>query len=235
MRLAAAGVYNGMAFHRVAPGLRHPDRRAVEPHRAAHREAAGAGPQPAAGVQRHEAREGDRLDGARRRARQRDDVVLHLHRDRRRRSTASTRRSAASWTGWRRSRRSRRRPRTGETPNTRIESAGRVRIERSGQARADAGLTSGDEPRDADRDADEVLDLNAVARLEVVADHRLRADARHVDLAVRIFDVGEVDVPRHLAVNAHRLDLLQNAVARSFKHSCGVRLRRTAAPNTVSA
>ena len=32
------------------------------------------------GVQRHQAREGDRVDGARRRAGQRDDVVLHLHR-----------------------------------------------------------------------------------------------------------------------------------------------------------
>ena len=31
LRLAAAGVYNGMAFHRVAPGLRHSDRRALEP------------------------------------------------------------------------------------------------------------------------------------------------------------------------------------------------------------
>ena len=70
--------------HGVSPrraGLRHPDRRAVEPRRAADREAAGAGPQPAAGVQRHQAREGHRLDGARRRARQRDDVVLHLHGD----------------------------------------------------------------------------------------------------------------------------------------------------------
>ena len=76
---------------------------------AAHREAAEARAQPAAGVQRHQAREGDRLDGARRRARQRDDVVLHLSPGRRARSTASTRRSAASSTAWRRSRRSRRR------------------------------------------------------------------------------------------------------------------------------
>jgi cyclophilin family peptidyl-prolyl cis-trans isomerase len=47
MRLAAAGVYNGMAFHR-----------------AAHREAAKAGAQPAAGVQRHQARQRNRIDGA---------------------------------------------------------------------------------------------------------------------------------------------------------------------------
>ena len=43
--------------------------------------AAEAGSQPAARVQRHEARERHRLDGARRRARQRDDVVLHLRGD----------------------------------------------------------------------------------------------------------------------------------------------------------
>ena len=49
----------------------------------------------------------------------------------------------------------------------------------------DRGLRGRDQPGDADRDADQVLDLDAVARLEVVADHRLRADARHVDLAVR--------------------------------------------------
>ena len=46
LRLAEAGVYNGMAFHRVAPGFVDPDRRAGQPRRAADREAAGAGPQP---------------------------------------------------------------------------------------------------------------------------------------------------------------------------------------------
>ena len=59
--------------------LRHSDRRA-EDARAADREAAEARPQPAAGVQRHQAREGHRVDGARRRSGERDDVVLHRHR-----------------------------------------------------------------------------------------------------------------------------------------------------------
>ena len=104
-----AGVYNGMAFHRVAPGFVIQTGALSAATGAADREAADAGAQPAAGVQRHEAREGHRVDGARRRAGQRDDVVLHLHRRRRRRSTACTRRSAGSSTAWRPSRRSRRR------------------------------------------------------------------------------------------------------------------------------
>ena len=66
LRLAAAGVYNGMAFHRVAPGFVIQTGALVEPAGAADREAAEAGAQPAAGVQRHEAREGHRVDGARR-------------------------------------------------------------------------------------------------------------------------------------------------------------------------
>ena len=52
----------------------------------------------------------------------------------------------------------------------------------------------------------------------LVADHRLRTDAGDVGLAVGILDVGEEHVPRHLAVNAHRLNLLQNAVAGAFQH-----------------
>ena len=67
LRLAAAGVYNGMAFHRVAPGIRDPDRRAEHAASAADREAADAGAQPSAGVQRHQARQRHRVDGARRR------------------------------------------------------------------------------------------------------------------------------------------------------------------------
>ena len=48
--------------------------------RAADRESSEAGAQPAAGVQRHQTREGHCLDGARRRSGERHDVVLHLHR-----------------------------------------------------------------------------------------------------------------------------------------------------------
>ena len=79
MRMAAAGVYNGMAFHRVAPGFVIQTGARGHARGSVHREAAGAGPRAAAGVQRHEARQGDRLDGARRRSGQRHDVVLHLH------------------------------------------------------------------------------------------------------------------------------------------------------------
>ena len=83
LRLAAAGVYNGMAFHRVAPGF------VIQTGALSSRAAPLTEKQqklvaqPAAGVQRHEARQRHRVDGARRRSRQRDDVVLHLHRRRR--------------------------------------------------------------------------------------------------------------------------------------------------------
>ena len=148
------------------------------------------------------------------------------HRDRRARSTACTRRSGASWTAWRPSRPSRRRRATGETPNTRIELK-TVRIERSRAHSSDplSRLIATDrplrtrrrhDPRDPHRDADQILDLNAVARLELLADDRFRADAGDVDLAIGILDVGEEHVPRHLAVDAHRLNLLQNAVAGPF-------------------
>src|SRR6266851_2024204 len=74
------------------------------------------------------------------------------------------------------------------------------------------------DPRDAHGDADEILDLNAIAGLEVIAHHGFGADACDMSLAVWILDVGEEDVPRDLAVDTDRLNLLQNAVARSFKH-----------------
>src|SRR5262245_39970314 len=103
----------------------------------------------------------------------------------RRRSTASTACLPESWRGWRRSKqlsrhRARVRPRT-------------------------AGLKSkGYESRDLDGDTHEVLHLDSVAWLEILGD-RLRADARHVHLSLRIVEVGEADVPRHLAVDADRL------------------------------
>ena len=110
LRLAQAGVYDGMAFHRVAPGfviqtgalttraapLTEKQQKLVH--------------QPAARIQRHEAREGHRVDGARRGSRQRHRRRSSSARGRPRRSTGSTRRSAAWWTAWRPWRRSRRRP-----------------------------------------------------------------------------------------------------------------------------
>ncbi len=101
LRLAAAGVFDGMAFHRVVPGF------VIQTGALSSRAAPLTEKQQAlvhnlaAGVQRHEARQRHRVDGARRRSGQRDDVVLHLHRRVRRRSTATTRRSAVSWTAWR--------------------------------------------------------------------------------------------------------------------------------------
>ena len=80
MRMAAAGVYSGMAFHRVAPGF------VIQTGAEGTRASAFTEKQrklvrtARPGVQRHEAREGDCVDGARRGAGKRDDVVLHLHR-----------------------------------------------------------------------------------------------------------------------------------------------------------
>ena len=104
-----AGVYDGMAFHRVAPGfviqtgalVTAPAPLTEKQQKLVH--------EPAAGVQRHEAREGHRLDGARRRSGERARRRSSSAPARRRRSTASTRRSGGWSTGWRPSRRSRRR------------------------------------------------------------------------------------------------------------------------------
>ena len=81
LRLAAAGVYDGTVVPPRREGLRGADRLAEQP-RTADREAAEVRPQPAARVQRHAARQGHRVDGARRRSGERHDLVLHLHRRR---------------------------------------------------------------------------------------------------------------------------------------------------------
>ena len=69
-----------------------------------------------------------------------------------------------------------------------------------------------------DDDAHEVLELDAVARLEARALDRLRPHARRVKLLLRIVFVGEDDLPRNLAVNAYRLHAFENADPRSFEH-----------------
>lgn len=76
----------------------------------------------------------------------------------------------------------------------------------------------GDDAGYFDSDADEVFDLNAVARLQVVADDRLRADPGHRNLTVRILDVREEHIPGHLPVDAHRLNPFQDSVSRSLQH-----------------
>ena len=120
LRLASAGVLDGTAFHRVVQGF-VVQTGWLSTRGAAHRKAAEARPPAAAGVQRHEAREGHRVDGARRRSRQRDDLVLHRDRGRAARSTANTRRSAGSSTGWPWSTRSSRRRSRARAPVSRIE------------------------------------------------------------------------------------------------------------------
>ena len=117
LRLAAAGVYDGTVVPSRREGIRDSDRSHDQPG-TADGEAAEAGAQPAAGVQRHAARQRDRLDGARRRSGQRHDLVLHRHRGRRARWTASTRRSAGSSTAWRSSKRSSRRRSTARRRST---------------------------------------------------------------------------------------------------------------------
>ena len=79
LRLAAAGVYDGTAFHRVVRGFVIQGGFDELPAEAARRAAAGARANAAARVQRHHARPRDAVDGARGRSRERDDVVLHLH------------------------------------------------------------------------------------------------------------------------------------------------------------
>src|SRR5947207_15566045 len=99
---------------------------------------------------------------------------------------------------------------------------------------------------DPDGDADQIFHLNAIAGLDVVIHHRFGPDAGDAHLAVGILDVGEVHVPRHLAVDAHGLDALEDPVARALQHagrtisrpsvvSAFRRSRRAVAPNTESS
>ena len=117
LRLAQAGVYDGMAVHRVVPNF------VIQTGALAFRDsplvghATEARREPAARVHGHAERAGHRLDGARRRSGQRIDVVLHLHRRMPLRSTASTRSSRAWSRAWTCSG-DRASPVDGETPRT---------------------------------------------------------------------------------------------------------------------
>src|SRR5262245_49958905 len=115
-----------------------------------------------------------------------------------------TRRSGVWWRGCRRSKRLRqRRERGGDRTND-------SSCDRCGLRRADEA--------DFHRHADQVLDLNLVTWLDVAGDG-FGTNPRIVDLAVGVVYVGEKYVPRHLPVNADRLDSFQYAVSSSFKHS----------------
>src|SRR5206468_6888793 len=79
---------------------------------------------------------------------------------------------------------------------------------------------SGDrrEPRDFHDNADEIFEPDVIADLERAGIDRLGPDARGAQLLLGIVEVREDDLPRHLAVNADWLDLLQDRVAGSLKH-----------------
>jgi cyclophilin family peptidyl-prolyl cis-trans isomerase len=237
MRLAASGVYNGMAFHRVAPGF------VIQTGALSSRVAPLTEKQqklvhnlaPEFNDTKHV--KGivsmARGDGAR----QRDDVVLHRHRrgDRAGRRLHRVRARRGRHGGGRCDRSDAEDGGVAEHAHRLEDGADRAQeldcqVWR-GPLRAASRPVKGSrhivggsdprsgrrhDPRDAHRDADQVLDLNAVARLHVVPHDGLRTDAGHVGLTVGVFEVGEEHVPRHLAVNARRLNFLQNAVASAF-------------------
>ena len=57
-----------------------------------------------------------------------------------------------------------------------------------------------------------------IADLERARLDRFRPDARRPQLLLRIVQMREDDLPRHLTVDADRLDFLQDRVACSFEH-----------------
>ena len=77
LRLAAAGVYDGTAFHRVVEGFVIQGGHMPTPARAARRAPAGYVRTLQPEFNADAARAGHRLDGARRRSGQRDQLVLH--------------------------------------------------------------------------------------------------------------------------------------------------------------
>ena len=79
LRLAQAGVYDGMSFHRVVKGFVIQSGHLPTRDRAAGRNAAEVRAADEGGVQRSAPREGDGVDGPARRSRLRQRVVLHRH------------------------------------------------------------------------------------------------------------------------------------------------------------
>ena len=65
--------------------------------------------------------------------------------------------------------------------------------------------------------ADQEVEADGLALLYAAADG-FAADARHTDLTVGLVGEPVVDVVRQLAVNADRLNLVHDGVARSFEH-----------------
>ena len=82
LRLAAAGVYDRTAFHRVVPGFMIQTGYLGFEAAPDGRSAADAGRHSAARVQRHPPRQGHRVDGQGRRPGERQHLLLHRHRAR---------------------------------------------------------------------------------------------------------------------------------------------------------
>jgi hypothetical protein len=83
-----------------------------------------------------------------------------------------------------------------------------------------------------DDDADEIVDLDPIARLHAVILDGLGSDSGDVNLTLGIVHVSEVDVPRDLAVDADRLNPLEDPVPGALEHvdpyRAGRRLRAAA-------
>ena len=78
-------------------------------------------------------------------------------------------------------------------------------------------------------DAEDVVELDVIAGFERARDGLL-ADARAAGLALRIVGIEEVDVERHLPVNAHRLDLRDHGLLRPLQHPTSIRISRPDTP-----
>src|SRR5215469_10486409 len=67
------------------------------------------------------------------------------------------------------------------------------------------------------RHAYQIFDLNLVAWFDVAADS-FRANPGVVNLAIRVVEIREEHVPRHLSVDAHGLDPLQYSIPSTLEH-----------------
>ena len=66
---------------------------------------------------------------------------------------------------------------------------------------------------------EQILDVDAVARLERLCGNRFVTHPRRVQLLGRIVDMREDDFPRRLAVNADGLDALEDGLAAALEHA----------------
>jgi hypothetical protein len=95
------------------------------------------------------------------------------------------------------------------------DSVAGVHVKSIRPAQAGRYSSDGHDAGDFDDLADEILELDGVTGLEV-GRHGFAANPRDAHLAFRFGRVREVDVHRHLAVNADRLQFLEDSVFRPF-------------------